>query len=28
LENIFPHHAYRLGGRVEKCGVKNIKITY
>ena len=20
LENIFPHHAYRLGGRVEKRG--------
>ena len=21
LENIFPHHAYRLGGRVKKCGI-------
>jgi hypothetical protein len=28
LENILPLHAYRLGGRVEKCGVKNINITY
>jgi hypothetical protein len=21
LENILPHHAYRLGGRVKKCGI-------
>lgn len=25
LENIFPLHAYRLGGWVEKCGVKIVE---
>lgn len=25
LENILSHHAYRLGGRVEKCGVKIVE---